>query len=87
MPDSKRKSHHNKSQKVVKDWFLTERGKLQQGIFVANDKVILEAFLRRYLEDFGKRSLRIVTYESYEAIIEKHIIPELGSVRLVSFAG
>jgi len=82
MPDGKRKSKYNKSQKVVKDWLLAERGKLKQGIFVSDDKLTLEAFLRRYLEDHVKTSLRITTYESYRGVVEGHIIPAIGSVKL-----
>jgi integrase len=82
MPDGKRKAKYNKSQKVVKDWLVNERKKLMDGIFTPDDKITLSSFLGRYLEDYCKRSLRVTTYESYKAVIENHIIPELGSVRL-----
>ena len=82
LPDGKKKTKYNKKQKVVKDWLLTERNKLKQGIFISDEKMSLETFLRRYLEDYGKRSLRLTTYESYKFIVECHIIPELGSIKL-----
>jgi integrase len=82
LPDGKKRTKYNKKQQVVKDWLLTERNKLKQGIFISDEKMTLETFLRRYLEDYGKRSLRLTTYESYTFIIERHIIPELGSVKL-----
>src|ERR1044071_5319844 len=82
LSNGKRRIKYSKTQKVVKDWLLVERGKIQQGIFAADDKMTVETFLRRYLEDYGKRSLRITTYTSYKMVIEKHIIPELGKVRL-----
>ena len=82
MPDGKRKPKYSKSKRVVQDWLLTERNKLKQGIFVSDDKITLETFLRRYLEDYAKGSVRITTYESYRGVIEGHIIPNIGSVRL-----
>lgn len=82
LPDGRRKTKYNKSQKVVRDWLLVERGKIKQGIFVTDDKITLETFLRRYLTDYAKRSLRTTTYESYEFLIERHIIPELGTIKL-----
>jgi integrase len=78
LPDGKKRTKYGKTQKNVKDWILSERSKLQQGIFVSDDKITFGAFLRRYLEDYCKRSLRVTTYESYKAVIEKNIIPELG---------
>ena len=56
------------------------RGNLS--IFVSDDRMTLETFLRRYLEDYAKGSVRITTYESYRGVIEGHIIPHIGSVRL-----
>ena len=84
LPDGKRKTKYNKRQQIVKDWLLEERRKLKQGIFVSDDKITLEAFLRRYLSDYAKRKLQPSTYASYEFIVEKHIIPKLGSVRLAN---
>ena len=81
-PDGKRKTKYAKNKKDLKDWLLKERSKLSEGIYIPDEKVTLETFLRRYLEDYGKRSLRITTFQSYTLIIEKHIIPEIGKLRL-----
>ena len=82
LPDGKKRTKYNKKQSVVKDWLLAERNKLKQGIFIADDKITLETFLQRYLADYAKRSLRVTTYESYKFLIERHMIPELGMVKL-----
>ena len=82
LPDGKKKVKYSKTQKEVKDWLLKERGKLSEGIYVPDDKITVENFLRRYLEDYGKRSLRVTTFEGYSAVIERHIIPEIGRLRL-----
>lgn len=82
LPDGKRKRKTNKRQQVVKDWLLLERGKLAQGIYIADDKITIEAFMLRYLEDYAKRSLRVTTYQFYEGWTRRHIIPQLGKIRL-----
>lgn len=84
LPNGKKLTKYDKKQQVVKDWLLSERSKVKQGIFVSDDKMTLQTFLERYLEDHCKRSLRLTTYESYKYIVEDHIIPELGKVKLKS---
>jgi integrase len=86
-PDGSRKTKYAKTQKEIKDWLLSERGKLSQGIYQADDKITLEAFLKRYLEDYGERSLRATTFKSYSATIKLHILPELGRIRLSQLRG
>jgi len=82
LPDGKKRVKTSKTQKIVKDWVLVERNKIKQGIFTTGENITLETFLIRYLEDYGKRSLRITTYEGYKQVIERHIIPDLGKVKL-----
>jgi integrase len=84
LPDGKKRTKTSKKQQAVKDWLLAERNKVKQGIFVSDDKLTLGSFLNRYLEEHAKKSLRTSTLESYRFVIEKHIIPELGAVRLVA---
>jgi integrase len=82
LPDGACKTKYNKRQQIVKDWLITERNKVKQGIFVTDEKITLDTFLRRYLTDYAKPKLRLNTYESYEFVVEKQIIPTLGSVKL-----
>ncbi|MBV5342534.1 phage integrase SAM-like domain-containing protein, partial [bacterium] len=87
MPDGKRRTKYSKTQKEVKDWLLSERGKLSQGTYIRDEKMTVEAFLNQYLEDYGKNSLRATTLHSYTEIIEKHIIPEIGNLKLSQLRG
>lgn len=83
MPDGKRRTKYAHTQKEVKDWLLTERGKLSQGIYISDDKITVAEFMNRYLEDYCKRRLQATTLESYTAVIKGHIIPDLGNIRLI----
>jgi integrase len=82
MPDGRRKTKYGKTQKEIKDWLLKERGKLREGIYIPDDKMTVESFMHRYLEDYGKRSLRVTTFEGYSSVIQRHINPEIGKLRL-----
>lgn len=82
MPSGKPKTKYSKTQKVVKDWLLEERSKLQKGIYVVDDKMTVETFMLRYLQDYAKRSTRATTYQYYEGWTKRHIIPEIGHIRL-----
>jgi integrase len=82
LPNGKRKTKYSKKQQIVKDWLLAERGKLKQGSYVPDEKMTVGAFMNRYLEDYGKQNLRQTTYDIYAGWINRHIIPELGKVRL-----
>jgi integrase len=82
LPNGKRKTKYHKKQQVVKDWILTERGKVKQGGYIVDDRMTVETFMHRYLEDYAKRSVRSTTYDMYAGWIKRHIIPELGKIRL-----
>lgn len=55
---------------------------LNQGIFIEPAKITLEDYLRRWLQDYAKTNCAPRTYEGYESIIEKHLIPSLGKITL-----
>jgi integrase len=80
LPNGKRKVKASRFQKEVKDWLIKERSRSSDGY--SDDRITLEAFLTRYLDDYCKRSLRSTTFQGYKSVIEDHIIPELGTVRL-----
>src|SRR5688572_22440004 len=82
LPDGRKRVKTNKKQQVVKDWLLTARSELRDGVMSKDNTMTVSAFLQRYLADYGKRSLRITTYTGYKGVIEGHIIPELGKIKL-----
>lgn len=84
LPDGRRRVKTSKLQKDVKDWIIKERGKIQDGVFVKDEHITVSSFLTRYLEEYCKRTLRVTTFAGYKSVIEDHIIPELGNVKLVA---
>lgn len=55
---------------------------MEQGTFVDTGKVTVEQFLRRWLDEYAQHNLKPRTLESYTCIIDKHVIPALGKVKL-----
>ena len=82
LPDGKRKRKYSKVQKTVKDWLLIQRKTLQDGLWVKEDKIPLKDFLGRFLNDTLKNKLKPKTIESYTYLINNHINPVLGDIRL-----
>ena len=55
---------------------------LDSGNYVKPDKTSVAEYLRRWLVECGKPNLTQRSYERYNGIIEKHLIPAIGKVRL-----
>ena len=55
---------------------------LDNGSYVKPDKTTVAQYLRRWLVEYGKPSLSPRSYERYTGIIEKNLIPALGSLPL-----
>lgn len=55
---------------------------LDSGMFVKPDKTIMKDYLEKWLSDYAKPNLSPRSYDRYTGIINKYLIPELGSIQL-----
>jgi integrase len=55
---------------------------LDTGSFVNPAKLTVGDFLRQWLRDYVETGVRATTKEGYQIIIEKHLVPNLGSIAL-----
>ena len=55
---------------------------LDTGTFMKPSKTTLAEFLERWLKDYAKPNLSPRGFERYNAIVRKHLIPDMGSVTL-----
>ncbi len=55
---------------------------MENGIAIEPSKMTVAEFLRQWLSDYCKPNLAPRSYESYKMIVEKHLIPELGNIKL-----
>jgi integrase len=52
------------------------------GTLVAIDKETVSGFLTRWLADVAKATVRATTFANYEGVVENHVNPRIGGVRL-----
>lgn len=78
LDDGSRKSIYGKTRKEVQEKLKIALREQQQGTLVTAPQQKLEQFLRDWLENTQKHSVRPRTYERYEEIVRLHIIPVLG---------
>lgn len=84
LPSGKRKTKYGKTQKEVRDWLSEMQTANRQGTWSDSQNVTVGAFLERYLADVVAHTLRPKTQESYNLLTRKHLIPELGNIRLLA---
>jgi len=82
LPDGKRRRKRSKTQKTIKEWLLSQREAIRDGLVVEDEKVTLGQFLDRYMSDVAAYTLRPKTLESYNSLIKIHIKPALGDIRV-----
>lgn len=78
----KRKSFCGASAADVQDQLLKARSDHSRGLPVAIERQTVAHFLSHWLEHTIKPNARPRSYESFEIIVRRHIIPEVGNVRL-----
>ncbi len=82
LPDGTKKRKRSKRQQVVREWLQTSLSALKQGIYIKDNKITLSQFIDRFMEDIGAHTLRPKTIDTYWFLINKHIKPEIGDLRL-----
>ena len=82
LPDGRKRSKFGMTQGEVKKWLLNERKAIQDGAYLSKDLYTVETFLKRYVEDVASHNLAPKTLLTYNIVIRKHIIPEIGGIKL-----
>lgn len=82
LPDGSRKFKYSKRQEAVKEWLLTQRSELRQGIYTKKDNITVSDFMARYIETVAKNTLRPTTLEGNLGQIKNHINPTIGKIKL-----
>ncbi len=80
--DGKRKYFYGKTQKEVKEKREAFLQDVRQGVAVDAKKQTVEDFLKGWLENSQRQSVRPRTYERYEEVVRLHIVPVLGKYPL-----
>lgn len=81
LADGKRKVFYGKKKSEVRDKVNDALHQQKQGMFVSAKDQTLKIYLEYWIEEIHKPTIRISTYVKYCKLL-KHIIPELGNIKL-----
>ena len=81
-PDGKRRYVSGKNKEEARAKLRQARGDAERGLVSDGGNTGLTEYLARWLNDSVKGSVKPVTHDSYELLVNKHITPALGNVRL-----
>ncbi len=76
------KSFYGKTRADVQRAMTQALRDVQRGVPVPTSRQTVAQFLRRWLEEVAKPSLRPSTYAGYKVVIEKHLVPHIGKLPL-----
>jgi integrase len=78
----KRKTIYGKTRREVDEKLTKAKADRDNGLVFDADNLKLSDYLRRWLEDSVKDTVRQRTYERYEQIVRVHLKPVLGRIKL-----
>jgi len=78
----KRKYFYAATAAEVQEQLLKARSDYSRGLPVAVERQTVQQYLTHWLEHTLKPHAKARSYESFGAIVKKHIVPEIGRVRL-----
>jgi len=82
-PDGKRRYVSGKTKEEARRNLRRARGDAERGLVSDGGNVALSEFLKRWLNESVRGSVKPITHQSYEMLVDKHIIPTLGNIRLL----
>ena len=82
LENGKRKYFYSKKRQEVRDKLNAALQEKQKGTLVTAPQQTLDQYLKDWLENTVKDTVRPRTYERYESIVRLHIAPMLGKVKL-----
>jgi integrase len=82
LENGKKKQAYCKSEKEARVALRKMLHEKEQGTLLTGPQQTLKAYLEQWLEQVHKPAIRTSTYYMYRKILDKHIIPALGHIRL-----
>lgn len=82
LEDHKRKYFYGETEQEVIKKIRVALHELEQGSLSTGPQQTVKQFLEYWLEDVQKAKVRLITYECYRSLIDTHLLPTLGHIRL-----
>lgn len=84
LPGGRRVSRTFPTQKEARDWLRAQSQDVARGQWTSQTRVTHEWLITTWLNDVAPNTLRAVTIDNYRYLANKHVIPEIGRIRLGS---
>lgn len=84
LPDGSRKYKRSKEKQVVTTWLFEQRKTISSYKGLPDDKITLNDFATRFIEDVAQHTMKEKTVASYQDYLRLHILPDLGKYKLSS---
>lgn len=81
-PDGKRRYVSGKNKEEARNKLRKARGDADRGLVSDGGNIKLSNYLKRWLNDSVRGSVKPVTHRSYGMLVSKHMVPSMGNVRL-----
>src|SRR5215208_70554 len=78
----RRKTIYGKTRKDVATKLATALSDREDGLAFDAGTLTVEEYLERWLSDCVRDTVKASTYSSYKQLVNKHIVPTLGRIRL-----
>ena len=82
LEDHSRKYYYGQTRKEAHEKLKNAQHKYEQGILATGPQQTVKQYLEYWLEDVHKAKIRLGSYDAYRTILDSHILPELGHIRL-----
>lgn len=82
LENGKRKLFYGKTRKEVQDKVNDALYEQKQGTLTTGKQQSMKQFLNYWLEDVHKPTIRVGTYIGYRIVLDTHLLPALGSIKL-----
>ncbi len=76
-------SKYSKSKTELQTWIRSILNQRENGTYIQPSKLLLKEWLDTWLNVTMKNSIKDTTFLSYQAMIDKHIIPGIGDIKLM----
>lgn len=80
--NNKRKSVYGKTQEEVRKKLNKVLNDIDSGIYIEDCRITMGEWLYTWLYDYKKNTVKQKTFEGYEALVNKHLIPAFSKIQL-----
>ncbi|MEW6770258.1 MAG: Arm DNA-binding domain-containing protein [Bacillota bacterium] len=75
-------SKYFKTREEARDWLAEAIHKRATGAFVEPNKITLKQWLNRWLNVYAKQKVAVTSFDFYETLIRRQIVPAIGHIEL-----